>query len=122
MTLLELKTRVLQHLEVLATNTDPNADDAAIVGSKYASLYQMLLTKELVNWVESGDIPDEVSVPLTMMLAYMCASSFGVIGADYDRLRAEGALDVRPISLAEKQLRVQIASAYVDSPAQPDYF
>lgn len=122
MTLLDLEEKVLQHLMVLSTNTNMEADDAAIVGDKYASLYQMLLTKNLVNWTEDDDIPDEVGVPVTMMLAYLCAPSFGVIGADYDRLRAEGALDLKPASIAEKQLRVQLVPTYISSPAQPDYF
>lgn len=122
MTLLELEESVLRHLGVLATNTNMDADDAAIVVAKYASLYQMLLTKGLVNWAESATIPDEVSVPLMMMLAYMVAPSFGIVGPAYDQLRSEGALDLKPISLAEKQLRIQLVPAYVDSPAQPDYF
>lgn len=122
MTLTDLKTAVLQHLGVLATNTNPNVDDTNIVGDKYPSLYAMLLTKELVNWSTDEDIPDECAIPVTMMLSYLCAPSFGVVGADYDRLRAEGALDSRPISIAEKQLRMQMTPAYIASPAQPDYY
>lgn len=122
MTLTELKTQVLQHLGVLATSTNPNADDAAIVATKYAALYEMLLTKDLVSWAVDDDVPDEAGQPIIMMLSYLCAPTFGIVGADYDRLRGEGALDIKPISLAEKQLRIQNVQKYVSSSAQPDYF
>lgn len=126
MTLTDLKSAVLRELRVLASGEPADADDVVLVGDKYAALYDMLLTKGLVAWTASADLPDYADIPVTWMLAYYCAPSFGVNQQRMMELRTLGALDLSPAlggpSEAERMLRIQLAKGYVSYPAQSDYF
>lgn len=121
MTLSELYTKALQRLQLLAAGEPPAAEDRQLVEDKYTALYDMLLTDGLVAWTASADIPDYAIIPLTSMLAYACAREFEVDAQMMGDLTLEGALGLPQPSLAERQLRKQLAKRYVSNPAQSEY-
>jgi hypothetical protein len=126
MTLTELKAAVLQELVVLATGEDPTAGDAAVVGDRYAELYEMLLTEGLVSWASDEELPDFAARPVTLMVAYLCCGSFAVPPQKKIELRKAGALNLPRNeggpSDAERQLRRQLARAYVSHSLRTTYY
>jgi len=127
MTPTELKLSVLRELRIIpAGEADAPAEYTQIVSDKYALLYEMLSTQGLTSWSEFADIPSDAAQPLTMMLACLCASPFGVSLERRAELEQAGALNLAPVkggpSLAERQLRRVMAQSYVSSPARSEYF
>lgn len=126
MTPTELRSRALQELGVLATGEDANAADGAIVDQKYAALYEMLVTEGLVTWSVDDEIPEFAEQPMIWMTAHLCAGSFGVSPQKKSELEQLGALNLLPAkggpSLAERQLRRQLAKGFVYQPVQTEYF
>lgn len=126
MTPAELKTAVLKELRIVAAGEDAQPEDVAVVTEKYTGLYNMLLAEGLVAWELAADVPTYAEQPLIAMLAYLCGTSFGVNPARMQQLELMGALNL-PLqrggpSVAEKQLRRQLAVKPVPYPAQSDYF
>jgi hypothetical protein len=122
MTLTELKAAVLRELGVLATGEDPHSADATVVADKYAALYELLVTENLVSWSSDDDVPANVASPITWMVAHMCASDFAVPPQRAAELALKGALNMRPQSMAERQLRRQLARAFVYSPIKTTFY
>lgn len=122
MTLTQLKTRVLQRLGVLAAGEPSNADDAAIVETRYREIHDTLLVMDLASWAVEEDIPDNLATAMRMIVAYHCAGEFGITGQLKGELAVEGALNAPQPSLGERMLRKQQAQSYANEPAQPDYF
>lgn len=122
MTLTDLKSAVLQELRIVAVGEPAPPEYVVIVGDKYATLYDMLLTKGLVAWTATADLPDYADQPVTMMLAYLCAGPLGVSAQRRDELAPLGALDLPQPSLAERQLRRQLAKNYVPYAQATEYF
>jgi len=126
MLLTDLPTRVLTELGVLATGESPNIADATTVSDKYSALYEMLITEGLVSWEASEDIPAFVEGPVLAMLAHLCARPFGIPQARRVELELAGALSLPPNkggpSLAETQLRRQLAKGFVYYPMSTEYF
>lgn len=126
MTLTELKTAVLQELNVLATGESPVDGDATIVADKYAGLYEMLLTEGLISWASTEDVPTFAEMPITWMVAYLSVGEFGVPAQKRQELQLKGALNLSPKlggpSLAEQQLRRQLAANFVYAPQATEYF
>lgn len=122
MTPSELYTKALQRLQVLAAGESPSAEDRALVSEKYTALHDQLLTLDLVSWGVADDIPDYVSLPVTMMLAWACAREFAASPQMMQELTLEGAVGLPVPSLAERQLRQQFARRYISTPAQSEYF
>jgi hypothetical protein len=119
MTLTDLYRKTLEKLTVTAASEDAEPSDVQLISSKYAALYDMLLTEGLVAWTVTEDVPEFAVLPLVAMLAYMSAGEFG---QDPARYAAEGALGLPQLSLAERQLRRQLAKTYVSHTAQSEYF
>lgn len=126
MQLTDLPEKVLEELGVLAAGDSPNVSDANVVTDKYTALYQMLLTDGLVAWSAVDDIPEYAERPIVMMVAHLCASSFGVPASRRVELEKNGALNLQPNnggpSLAETQLRRQLAKGFVYYPISTEYF
>lgn len=118
-TLVDLYRKTLEELQVVAAGESADADDTRIVADKYAGIYQHLVGMGLVAWGLTDDVPDFAVMPLTQMLAYACALPFGKNPLAYQKLAALG---MDPPSLAEKQLRGQLAREYVSYPAASEYF
>lgn len=118
MTLVDLYQQVLDRLEVTAAGEAAAPEDTKVVRDKYPLLYDMLLTLNLVSWSASEDVPDFSVIPLTSMLAFACAKEFGKNPLDF----VDGALNLNPPSLAERQLRLQLARTYISHPVQSEYF
>lgn len=117
MTPQELREAVLKEMGVVAAGESANPEDAAVVADKYTLLHGMLEQKNLVTWTLTDDIPSSCAQPVVWMLAYLCAGAFGA-----QQEPEKGALDLPSMSLAERQLRAQLAPFYVYSPAQSEYF
>lgn len=119
MTLVELYEKTLQKLHVTAAGESGEPEDTALIADKYVSLHGMLLVKGLVTWTVTAAVPDNAALPVISMLAYLSAAEFEI---DPSPLAPEGALDLPTPSLAERQLRGQLAKAYVAYPAASEYF
>lgn len=122
MTLNELYVKALQRLQVLSVGMGPSAEDRQVLVDKYEALYEMLVTKGLVAWGIADELPDYAVIPVTSMLAYVAAREFECPPQMMGDLTLEGALDIQPPSIAERQLRMQLAKRYVSYPASSDYF
>lgn len=122
MTSAELQVAVLQELGVLASGESANASDGAIVTDKYNALYEMLVTEGLVSWTSTDDIPTFAERPITMMVANLCAGSFGLPAQKKAELQFAGALSAVPPSEAERTLRRQLARSVVYAPVETEYF
>lgn len=122
MTLTQLRTKVLQRLQVLATGENPDPDDGQVVADRYPSIHAILMAKNLASWSITEDIPDYLEVPMVNIVAYACATEFGITGQLMGQLALEGALNADPISLGERQLRSMQADTYKSEPAQSEYF
>jgi hypothetical protein len=122
MTTQELFEKVLQKLQVTAAGEDSQPEDIALIRSRYTSLYNLLDSEQLVSWDITNDIPDNVEMPLTMMLAAHSGREFGIVGQAYANLIAEGGLALTPMSWAERQLRRLMAKPYIPKPATSEYF
>jgi hypothetical protein len=118
----ELKLAALRELRIVALGEDAPPEYVEVATSKYAALYDMLLTEGLVAWASSADIPEYAEQPLTMMLAYLCAGPLGVGPERRAELAQLGGVGLPAPSLAERQLRRQLAKSYVSYPAQSEYF
>lgn len=120
MTLRELYEQVLQQLEVTAAGEPSAPEDVAVVRDRYPKVYDMLLTKGLVSWGVTADIPEYAALPLVDILAYVCAKPFG---KDETKYAVQGALDLPAgQSIAELQLRRQLAPAYITTTQRTEYF
>jgi hypothetical protein len=126
MQLSDLPEKVLAEMGVLATGESPNVADAAVVSDKYTALYEMLITDGMVAWAAADDIPPFAEQPIVWMLANLCASKFAVPQARRAELEQLGALNLQANkggpSLAETQLRRQLAKGFVYYPMSTDYF
>lgn len=122
MTLAELRIAALQETGTLASGESAAPEDDQFVSEKYDTLYQMLLTLGLVAWAADEALPEYADMPLTMMLAAFIAPAFGVSGQKLGELRLAGMVGMSPPSLAERQLRQQLAKGYVSHPVQTEYF
>lgn len=118
MTLIDLYRKTLEKLQVAAAGESAAPEDTQLVADKYVSLFQMLLTLDLVSWGQTEDVPDYAVIPLVSMLAFVCATEFG---KDESKFAAEGALNLPQVSLAERQLRALLARHYVSFPAASEY-
>lgn len=122
MTLAELRIAALQETGTLASGDPVAPEDDQFVSVKYDAVYQMLLTLGLVAWAADEDIPEYANHPVTMIVAAVIAPAFGVSGQKLNELRLAGMLGMSPPSLAERQLRQQLAKNYVSHPVRVEFF
>lgn len=122
MTLVELHQRALQKLGRLATGQTADADDAAIIQTKYGSLYEQLQTLALLTWAADETIPEWAAEAIVQMIAALSVDEFEISEPKRSTLILQGLLHMNPPSQAENSLRKQLARNYVSSPATPDYF
>lgn len=122
MTPTELKLAALRELKVIAAGQDADAGDFALMGEKYTALHAMLLTKELVTWSLTEDVPAKAQEPVKMMLAAFAADEFGVPEPRLGQLMALGGFNLPQTSLAERQLRSVLAAKYVSHPVRTTYY
>lgn len=116
--LIDLYRKTLEELQIVDPSDSAHAEDTQVVADKYVGLFQMLLTMDLVAWGATEDVPDFATIPLTFMLAFVCAQSFG---KDATKYAQAGALNLPQPSLAERQLRTLLARHYVSYPAASEY-
>jgi hypothetical protein len=121
MTRNDLFKRTLLKLMVIHAIEDADPEDVQLLSDKYDSLHGLLTNEHLSDWSLSEDIPDVVELPIIDMLACVSASDFG-LQPNY----LEGAINLPRSkggpSMAESQLRRQMAQAYVSRPARTEYF
>lgn len=119
MTLVDLYRLTLERLQVAAAGEASEPEDVQGVAERYPLLYDMLLTKGLVAWGLAQDVPAFAALPVVDMLAYICSGPFGKNPDDYAAL---GALDLPQQSIAERQLRQQLAKHYINCTQRTEYF
>ncbi len=126
MTLTQLKQRVLEKLGVLASGESPAIADTTIVGDRYASLHDMLVTDGLVNWTPTEDVPTWAEEPIVLMAAASSASELRVPLARQAEIKRDGQYNLPASqggpSLAERQLRSQASRNFVYYPQATEYF
>lgn len=122
MNVIELRKAALQKLQVLAAGEDAEAEDGLLIQQKYEALHAQLTEKELATWALDEDIPAKVQEPVIAMLAAMSVDEYGIAEPRRSTLIAAGALDLPQTSLAERQLRKVLSSAYIATPLTTCYF
>ncbi len=126
MTIIELRRKVLEKLQVLAADEPVHASDAQVVQGKYEALHDILIQDNLVEWVVTDEIPTAYGQVMVAMLAAECLAEFYAPPELKAAITAEGKYDL-PVSLggpsvAERRLRKLAAPGFNGQPAQPDYF
>ncbi len=119
MTLQELKYRVLLKLNVVAAGDVPNPDDGATVLTRYQALHATLSAQELTDWHVAEDVPAEFETPIVAMVAAECAPDFG--NPD-PAIVLDGKFGLPQPSPQERLLRRLMATTYVSSPVQTEYY
>jgi len=122
MTPTELSIAALQEIGTLASGEPIEPEDHQLVSAKYADLYDILVSLNLVAWAAGDDVPDFAGTAITMMLAAVIAPAYGVSGQRLADLRIGGSVGLPQPSIAERQLRAALAKNYVSYPAPSEYF
>jgi hypothetical protein len=121
MTRNDLFKRTLLKLMVVSAIEDADPADIQLLSEKYDSLHGLLTNENLCDWGLGESIPEVVELPIIDMLACVSAPDFGLT-PNY----LEGAVNLPRSkggpSMAESQLRRQMAQAYVSRPAKTEYF
>ncbi len=126
MTPAELRRAALEELRVVAAGDPIAPDDDLLLTRKYAGLLSVLLKERLADWGPTEDIPAYAELPVTQMLAYLAASSFGIEAGRMEQLRQMGGLDLPATqggpSQAERTLRRMVARKPVPSIFRGTYY
>lgn len=125
MTIIELRRKALEKLQVLAVDEPVHVSDAQVVQGKYEALHDILLQDNLIDWVVTDEIPTAYGQVMVAMLAAECVNEFYCPDLLKAALISEGKYDLPPPvgpSLAERRLRKLAAPGFNGQPAQPDYF
>lgn len=115
-------TEVLRELKVVEPNGTGSSEDRQRVVDAYPRIWEMLWNRELVTWNVTDSIPDWAVIPLTKIAANIVATRFAVSGERLLFLKADGEIDARVPSWAERQLRKQTSSEYIPSTLSNDFF
>lgn len=113
---------VLQELGVSGPDGAVSAEDLALVTDLYPAVWQLLESKNLTNWLQSGAIPDRAVIPMRWIVAYHAAVSFGVRGDRLLKLQERGQIGGPSPSLGERLLASQRAAEYIPSILATDYY
>lgn len=113
-TLLSVKQKALRKLGVIGISQDLTGDQNAQATTAYNSVYDRLLSKNLVAWAKDDDIPDEYVEPVASIIAFELTNEYGVSDSRFQRLQYS-ALQ------AEPQLRMSIYPRYVPTTEAVDY-
>lgn len=122
MTPIELRRKVLEKLQVVASGEPLHADDGRIVQRAYESLHEVLLEDNLVEWVVTEDIPTAYERVMIPMVAAECSTEFYCPPELKAEIIADGKYGLPTPSLAERRLRKLAAPGFNGEPATPDYF
>ncbi len=126
MTPSQIRRAALEELRVVAAGDPIAPEDDQLLARKYEGLIAILLKQRLADWGVSDDIPAYAELPVTQMLAYLSASSFGIAAERLEQLRQAGGLDLAPNqggpSQAERTLRRLMARKPVSSIFRSTYF
>ena len=105
----DLAQAVLEDLGVIAASETPSASDQTLIIQRYEREYSLLLNKQLAWWSKDA-IPDEAMGPLTQLVAYRAAPSFGQLRNMADHQHAT------------RDLSRLYAKADMKSPAKAEYY
>ena len=123
MTPAELKNAVLERVGVVPAGGPYPADEVALITRKYTGIHAQLVTKKLVTWAITENVPDALQEPMVSILSFSVAAEYGVPEPRYTRLRLEGSIDDETPSLAERQLRKALSGApHPASPVRAEYY
>lgn len=120
MTLQDLKTRVLMRLGVLAAGEPPAPEDGQTVLDRYRALNALLLQKDLINWTDDEDVPDEYELVLIDMVAAEAVGYFA--HPDPQGVIAMGKFGLVPPSPAERTLKQLASTGYISRTLRTEYF
>lgn len=83
--------RCLQRLGVLASGETASAEDRALVVETYESVYEEIQARigTRAYWTASGDVPDELALPLATIVAYQLTDEFEVPMEKLMKLRSD---------------------------------
>lgn len=126
MTLIELRRKALEKLQVVAAGEPVHASDGQLVQAKYEALHDILLQDNLIDWVVTDEIPTAYGQVMVVMLAAECAAEFYAPADLKAAVIGEGKYDLPAQlggpSIAERRLRKLAAPGFSGEPAQAEYF
>jgi hypothetical protein len=114
----ELVYRALDALNVTAAGQTPSAEDYALMDGYVEPALAMLLAREIIDQTDPDVVPDELFLPLGVLVGDAASADFGI----------NRGLDTDPqswafkVAQAEAQIRMMRRSRPSYAPAQPDYF
>lgn len=122
MTVTELRRKVLEKLEVVASGEPVHAADSQVVQGAYESLHEVLLQDNLVEWTVTEEIPDGYQGTIVSMVAAEVVDEFHCPPDLKSKVLIEGKYDSTPPSIAERRLRKLAAPGYSGDTAESEYF
>lgn len=125
MTPIELRRKVLEKLQVIASGEPVFVADGQVVQSKYEGLHEILMHDDLVGWMVTEDIPAEYESVIIAMVAAECVNEFYCPESLKVAILSEGKYDLpAPLgpSVAERRIRKLSAPGFDGKPVQVEYF
>lgn len=111
----ELVREALDLLGILQAGQDPSAEDTDVVDDKVEPTLAGLRTLEIIEIGDPEAIPDEVFLQVAAFLAEKCVQTFGLMGAEAQRVS-----DARQV--AEQEIRIMTRSRPTYETAGSEYF
>lgn len=113
-TLLSVKQKAFRRIGVLGAGQTMSGDQDVQATTAYNSIYDRLLSQELVGWAKASDIPDEFVESVVSLLAFELADEYGISDSRWQRLQYRA-------GLAIPELRTLIFPNYVSTTEVTDY-
>jgi hypothetical protein len=82
----EIRDKALKRLGILSTGQTTQAEIKADLDAAYTEVYAALSARNLTNWDESEEIPDEYVWPLVALVAYARIDEYSVPNDRYQRI------------------------------------
>lgn len=114
----ELIERALNLLGAVGAGQSPSAEDIELMDGLVEPMLAMLPVRGISEAINPDEVPDEIYLPLAVLLADVATTDFGVNRGTPDDPNSFSF----KVGQAEQQLRVITATRPTYAPAQVEYF
>lgn len=96
-TVAELRDRAAQDLGVLRLGQTLQAQDATRISQAYDEVYETLSRSGYATWAKAGEIPDEMTMHVSALVADNCLLTYSVPETRYNRIKVAAQIAMREI-------------------------